>query len=1514
MKKLNTICPPLQLQRRILLILTTFVLCTTIPLTAQERNWRTLEGRDFGNLKWYEIKDRPDVTFREVQKAFYKEWEGKDYESGKGYKQFKRWEIQMRGLEKEFLVMKKGDYQFKYHPRTKSNARNPQNNWTPLGPRVPAGTRFRGIGRIDAVAFDAQDERIIYVGSPSGGLWKSIDAGTTWNIISDETWPSASIADIVVNPTNSQQIYVATRDNPAQGLMRSEDGGQSWEQLPRNINAFSYNRLLLHPSSEENSPTQQELILGTSTGVYTSRDGGISWEVAAFPQEITLDFWGRPKVRIYDIEFHPEHSNILYAASEGALFISNDNGRSFQWINAPFDSDTAGRIEVAVSPSTPDAAYFLVSDSKKNELLGIYKYEANELSKITSGAEPITYPNGQSISFLSQLGDGRWGQIWYNWSFAVNPNDANDMIAGAIDAFRTKDGGQTWQYISTPNEGGGDIHADVHAIAYHPKTNIPFIGCDGGTYKWIADGEKWLTMHDMDISELYTIAASETQPEHFIIGCQDNGGFYYEKGTWSDLGGGDDLNVAIDPVNPNIIYNTGSYFTMQITKSTDGGKTSTGIFREDEIGEPTSSVFEQPQIEQHPYLRHVLFANYDNVYKSIDSGTSWENISNGQIGNNFKSVLKVAPSDPAVIYVASYQEEDAIFYKTINGGQNWETLNWPKSDQYDDLLQLAISDKDPNHIFIGTGDRKVFESKDGGKNWTDISNGLSGAYIRDLKYLQGSNDELYMSTREGMYYKNGAADWIAISGNLPMVSCTQMSLSPIDNKIRTATYGRGVWESTLQQPSNICYAPTPNIVYDKNFCSTEGVSLSLESLPDGYEAQWYVGDELIKNQNSTSLFAKKNGSYSVRYIGPCKSFSSDIVNINLIESISTSSETFDDGIPFYQDKENDFFWTLRDGSWLTDSYEGDNILSLYLYNGESNKFEKATLETSCYNVCGLNPSVTFDYRLTGNNLYLSTFRFEVTNNAGQTWTPLFTADFSDFSSFGESSMKSERIDLSPYAGQDLKFRFFMETGAGFADTKFNWGGILINNFIFEVTPSNDVAEIPNNSIDENCDGIVLIIDKDQDGYHSDEDCDDNNPSINAEAEEVPNNNVDENCDGLALLIDNDNDGYNSSIDCDDNDATVNSGATEIPDNGIDEDCNGADLVTLTDQDNDGYLNDVDCDDNNASINPNAPEIANNNVDENCDGIALLIDNDNDGYNSSIDCDDNNATVNSGATEIPDNGIDEDCDGADLVTVVDLDNDGYLSDVDCDDNNATINPNATEVPNNNIDENCDGIALLIDNDNDGYNSSIDCDDNNATVNSGATEIPDNGIDEDCNGTDLVTLADKDNDGYLEDVDCNDENPNINPGASETANSGFDENCDGESLLIDEDNDGWNSSIDCDDNNPNVNGAATEIANNGIDEDCDGQDLITTNIHVIEGHKLSVYPNPVSHQLTIAVPSQTKLALTYEVYDLTGKSVIPLTPFSSTTSINFDQLTTGTFLLKITSVDSNHQILEKIIKIK
>lgn len=278
-----------------------------------------------------------------------------------------------------------------------------------------------------------------------------------------------------------------------------------------------------------------------------------------------------------------------------------------------------------------------------------------------------------------------------------------------------------------------------------------------------------------------------------------------------------------------------------------------------------------------------------------------------------------------------------------------------------------------------------------------------------------------------------------------------------------------------------------------------------------------------------------------------------------------------------------------------------------------------------------------------------------------------------------------------------------------------------------------MPEIPDNNIDENCDGILGITDEDGDGIGILYDCNDQDSLVNLYAEEIPNNDVDENCDGVLLIIDEDGDGYNSSVDCDDTDAEINPGADEIPDNYIDENCDG--VLEGIDADGDGFFAGDDCDDFNADVNPDAQEIVYNGIDDDCDETTPDDDLDYDGYPMHLDCDDTNSNINPGIEEIPYNGLDDDCNPSTYDD--DLDQDGYLLEDDCNDENYWVNPDQEEIVYNGLDDDCDESTLDDDLDQDGYVLAEDCDDADANIHPGAEEIPDNDIDENCDGIILIT---------------------------------------------------------------------------------------------------------------------------------------------------------------------------------
>ena len=729
-------------------------------------------------------KTNASPSIEDKVNAFNKYRESIPYEKGNGYKPYAR-EIDF--VEKRVSNDRPFPHLALYNEWVKEKGKSEKasnSNWKPLGPtNVPiilSNGKNRGVGRINAIAFDPYDQNIIYVGSPGGGFWKSIDGGANWLTTSDDL-PVLGVSSIAVDPINTDIIYIATGDANASdtysiGVLKSIDQGDTWSTtgLSYNVSANKrVNKILINPNNTDS------VFAATNTNIMLSVDGGISWNNCA------------PLGRWRDIEFMPGNPNIIYAAKQSSggsnVYRSLDGGGNWSVINNGVASSGKYRPLIAVTPINPNVIYALYSASDYS-FHGIYK-------SIDGGNNWNLQSNSPNILGRDTDGTGTGGQSWYDLSLGVSNNNENHLFVGGINLWESTDGGANWTIEASSGNGNyAYMHVDQHCLEFHPITNVPYAGNDGGLYKYLDNLNNWIDISDgLEISQFYKLGLSESNASRLIAGAQDNGTEMLTNGVWDAVRGADGMECAIDPYDEDLLYSSSQYGGLR--KSFNGGNNWDNI-------KPVSydGAWVTPY-KIHPNNNNMIVAGYDEVYLSLTSGAVWDSISYNVSGGQSVRTIALAPSNEDYIYAATYSR----LMKTTNSGQSWTSIK-PGLPNYN-ISDVTVSDNDPDRLWVTMSEynasNKVFESSNGGATWTNITGAnLPNLPVNCIVYQANANEDLYIGTDIGVYHKdNTMSDWVPYKNGLPSVVINELEIHYPTNRIRAATFGRGVWDSPLNSSS-----------------------------------------------------------------------------------------------------------------------------------------------------------------------------------------------------------------------------------------------------------------------------------------------------------------------------------------------------------------------------------------------------------------------------------------------------------------------------------------------------------------------------------------------------------------------------------------------------------------------------------------------------------------------------------------------------------------------------------------
>lgn len=706
----------------------------------------------------FKLMERTDLRVKDIADIAQHYFDSAGTGRSTGYIHFQRWLY-----ERKFHLDEDGYYidaKTEWEKWQQTSTPNSINTivWGEMGPwgwTYTSGWN-PGTGRLTDVAIHPADTTIIYVTSPGGGIWKSINSGNTWEPLMDFNATWMNMYSVTIDPSNINTVYAG---NASGNLMKSTNAGSSWTNLGSGPSG-TVRKILVHPTNSS------IVFVCSSAGIHRSTNGGISW---------TLVYGTQTE----DIEFKPDDTNIMYASGSNTVVRSTNNGVNWTVIGSAQGITNTGRSLVSVTAANPNYVY--VVQANGSEFGRLYRStDAGLTFSTTVVGSPAA---GTNYFGYSPSGTDAGGQAGYDMALCVSPTDANEVYLAGIIVWRSTNGGTSffaqtvWSY---PNSTGYN-HADVHGLRWVNKTI--YSNSDGGIFKSIDFADNWTNISTgLGIRQFYRIACSPTNVNVMTGGAQDNGSVARKNtGNWVDWLGADGMEGLVSPTNPNNIWGTSQNGT--IYKSTNCGNSYSGLTK------PSNGNWVTP-LAIHPTRETTLYGGWTGFYKSTNSGTNWTLLSGSTITAALDDIA-VAPSDTNYIYAS----RGSTLYVSTDAGISWVTRTAPSA-----ISDICVNRTIPNKIYIAcsSSSNNVYSSDDAGASFINISAGLPAVAARALAAENNSVQGIYVGMNTGVYYRNDTmSTWKNYSGNLPMVAVNEMEIQYTGSMLRVATYGRGVWETPL---------------------------------------------------------------------------------------------------------------------------------------------------------------------------------------------------------------------------------------------------------------------------------------------------------------------------------------------------------------------------------------------------------------------------------------------------------------------------------------------------------------------------------------------------------------------------------------------------------------------------------------------------------------------------------------------------------------------------------------------
>jgi len=739
---------------------------------------------------------------------------------------------------------------------------------------------FRG-GRSAAVTGVPEEPNLFYFGAAGGGVWKTIDGGRSWENISDGFF-GGSIGAVEVAKSDPNVIYVGggektLRGNVSSGygIWKTEDAGQTWNsvglQKSRHVP-----RIRIHP---DNPDIVYAAVLGNiykptqDRGIYKSTDGGTTWRKTLFVND---------QAGAVDLIMDPNNPRILYAStwrakrtpyslSSGgdgsALWKSTDSGETWEEVskNEGFPKDTLGIIGVTVSPKNSERVWAIVEQKEKG---GLYRSE--------DGGKKWTQVNSERK--LRQ-------RAWYYTRLYADTEDEDVVYVLNVRYHKSKDGGKTFSTFNAPH---GDHH-DLWIAPENSQRMI--IGDDGGAQISYDGGETWSTYYNQPTAQFYRVTTDNNFPFRIYAAQQDNStirikhrsdGESISEDDWEETAGGESAHIAVDPLNNDIVYG-GSYggFLTRVNHKT-GTVRGVNVWPDNPMGYGAEGMKYRFQwnfpiiFSKHDPKKLYTFSNH--VHLSENEGQSWELLSEDLTRNDPAKLVSSggpitqdntgveyyctifaaseSPLKEGLLWVGS---DDGLIHISKNGGESWENVTPSNMPEWNMVNSIEPSAFDEGTCYVAAtryklGDFKpyLYKTSDFGKTWSKITNGINNEHFtRVLREDPKRKGLLYAGTETGMYISfNDGQNWQAFQLNLPIVPVTDLTIK--DDNLIVATQGRSLWiiddltvlhqlDTAKKNAATILFKPK-DTYRSKGRAASEPSKTEGQNHPAGVLTQFYLKD------------------------------------------------------------------------------------------------------------------------------------------------------------------------------------------------------------------------------------------------------------------------------------------------------------------------------------------------------------------------------------------------------------------------------------------------------------------------------------------------------------------------------------------------------------------------------------------------------------------------------------------------------------------------------------------------